>query len=97
LIGSFLCGQTCARRLRRCDVAALSFLALKTQHPQQHNTHNTTHNTQQQQYLSREHAKAVSGNNSQGPVYKIQVRLALLLRLGGGEGINGRPAASLPD
>ena len=27
-----------------------------------------------QQYLSPQHAKAVSGNNSQGPVYKIYVR-----------------------
>lgn len=26
-----------------------------------------------QQYLSPEHAKAVSGNNSQGPVYKLYV------------------------
>lgn len=26
-----------------------------------------------QQYLSPEHAKAMSGNNSQGPVYKVYV------------------------
>lgn len=33
-----------------------------------------------QQYLSPEHARAMSGNNSQGPVYKIYVSGSMKLQ-----------------
>jgi len=73
-----LCGAACSARVgarpscvRRCCYICLQALSVFTPGFLSHTLPKT------QQYLSPEHAKAVSGNNSQGPVYKLYVRLLL--------------------